>query len=87
VSPGAAGPASANEDRTTKAVRRQVAAMGCDQYEVGIRDSVVGKMMIRTWSPDELIKSIPWLRRMNAQRNDIYIRPAPDEVTGDRSGR
>lgn len=82
VSPGAAGPASANEDRTTKAVRRQIAAMGCDRYEVGIRDSMVGKMMIRTWSPDELIKSIPWLRRMNARRNDIYIRPAPDVKAG-----
>jgi hypothetical protein len=82
VSPGAAGSAGTNEDRTTKAVKRQVAAMGCDKYEVGIRDSVTGKMMIRTWSPDELIKSISWLRRMNSQRNDIYIRPAPDEVTG-----
>lgn len=81
--PDPAGPASAAaEDRTTRAVRRQAAAMGCGQYEVGVRDSATGKMMIRTWSMDEIIKSIPWLRRMNAQRNDIYVRPAEKTKSG-----
>ena len=45
---------------------------------VGIRDAQTGLMMHRTWSRAELERSVPWLKRMNAQGNDIYVRPDAD---------
>jgi hypothetical protein len=53
--------------------------MGCRNFEVGIRDPVTGKMMNRQWSRAEVEKSVPWLKRMNARGNDIYVRPAQSE--------
>jgi hypothetical protein len=53
--------------------------MACHQYEVGIRDRGTGKMMHRTWTVQEVLDAVPWLQRMNARGNDIYIRPGRDE--------
>src|SRR5258706_18469 len=64
-----------NNDRTSRAVELQLKAFGCDQFEVGIRDSQTGKMMMREWSSEEVKKSIPWLKHMNGLGHDIYIRP------------
>jgi len=52
--------------------------MGCETYEVGVRDSVTGQMMPRTWSSTavEEKQNMAWLKFMNAQGNDIFIRPA-----------
>lgn len=61
-------------DRTAEAVNRQLEAMDCKLYEVGARDPAKG-MMIRRWAADMVRKSVAWLRRMNAQGNDVYIRP------------
>lgn len=63
------------KDRTAEAVRNQVRAMGCQSFEVGIREQETGKMMHRAMTADRLLESVPWLKRMNAQGNDIYIRP------------
>lgn len=68
-------------DRTYLAVRRQLEAMGSESYEVGIRDPK-GRMMIRTWSSDEVLKSVPWLKRENAKGADIYVRPAGEQNQG-----
>jgi hypothetical protein len=54
--------------------------MGCRKFEVGIREQATGKMMHREWSRAEVETSIPWLKRMNARGNDIYIRPAQGET-------
>jgi len=35
-----------------------------------------GQMMNREWSAADVVQSLPWLKRMNAKGNDIYIRPA-----------
>lgn len=67
-----------NGDRTAQAVRRQLQAMGCDHYEVGIRDAETGKMMNKEWPAGEVVKNVPWLKRMNAMGSDIYIRPQGD---------
>ena len=45
---------------------------------MGVRDAKTGQMMNRTWRTDELVQAVPWLKRMNARGNDIYIRPAGD---------
>jgi len=50
--------------------------MGCETYEIGVRDAASGKMMQRTWSAAEVEQGAPWLKHENAQGNDIYIRPA-----------
>lgn len=68
-------------DRTYLAARRQLEAMGCESFEVGIRDQE-GRMLTRTWSKAEVLKSVPWLKRENAKGADIYVRPAGEENQG-----
>ena len=65
-------------DRTTEAVQRQLQAFGVTQVDVGIRDGQQGQLMSRLWTPDEVVRNVGWLKRMNAQGNDIYVRPAGD---------
>ncbi len=69
---------SSDSSRTARAVAVQLRAMGCETYEVGVRDSVTGQMMPRTWSSTaaEEKQNMAWLKFMNAQGNDIFIRPA-----------
>ena len=43
---------------------------------MGIREAKTGQMMNREWSRAELEQSAPWLKRMNAKGNDVYVRPA-----------
>ncbi|MCY0900495.1 MAG: relaxase/mobilization nuclease domain-containing protein, partial [Firmicutes bacterium] len=66
----------AERDRTAQAIQRQLQAFGVDRFDVGIRDGQQGKMMNRLWTPDEVLKSAAWLKRMNAKGNDIYVKPA-----------
>mgnify|MGYP001028594740 CR=1 FL=1 len=68
-------------DRTYLAVRRQLTALNCDSYEIGIKNSD-GKMMTRHWSKTETLKSVNWLKRENAKGADIYVRPAGDKNQG-----
>lgn len=63
-------------DRTLQAVYRQLKAMRCSSYEIGIRDGNTGLMMNRVWTPQEVMENADWLKRMNAQGNDVYVRPA-----------
>lgn len=66
-------------DRTYLAVRRQLQGMNCQGYEIGIRDAATGKMMSRQWNLEQILKSISFLKGMNLNGNDIYIRPATSE--------
>ena len=63
-------------DRTAEAVQRQLQAFGVTHVDVGIRDGQQGQLMSRLWTPDEVVRNVGWLKRMNAQGNDIYVRPA-----------
>jgi hypothetical protein len=67
-------------DKTSEAVRRQVAAMGCDVFEVGLfkPDAQGGApvMLPRTWDAAALVRSIDWLRRENRDGRNIYVRPS-----------
>jgi len=67
--------ATAPVDRTTAAVRSQLAAMGCDRYEIGVRDPRRG-ILAYQGSADAIIEGIGWLKAMNARGSDIYVRPA-----------
>nr|WP_290124174.1 DNA-primase RepB domain-containing protein [Shigella sonnei] len=56
--------------------------MGCERFDIGVRDATTGQMMNREWSASEVLQNTPWLKRMNAQGNDVYIRPAEQERHG-----
>lgn len=64
------------------AVKRQLTAFGCEDFEVGIYDrslaSVPGSypMCIRFWSGNQILKSLGFLKSQNAQGCDIFIRPS-----------
>ncbi|MDJ0835374.1 MAG: DNA-primase RepB domain-containing protein [Acidobacteriota bacterium] len=60
--------------RTREAVRRQIQAMGLSCNELGIHQPDQ-RMILRTWSCDQILASIPWLRHMNAVGAHIYLRP------------
>jgi hypothetical protein len=66
----------ARRDRSLEAIQKQINALGVECFEVGIRDAKTGQMMNREWNRAELEKAVPWLKRMNAKGNDVYIRPA-----------
>lgn len=70
------------KSRTLLAVEQQVAAMGCEVYEIGLfkphlpsDESKEPEMLPRTWDRATLLKSVPWLRYQNSQGRNIYIRP------------
>ncbi len=63
-------------DRTTEAVRAQLAGMGAERYDVGVYDRQNDAMLLRReWTPAQIEASIGWFRGMNANGRDIYIRP------------
>ncbi len=63
-------------DRTTEAVRAQLAGMGAERYDIGVYDRANDAMLLRReWTPAQIEASIGWFRGMNANGRDIYIRP------------
>lgn len=70
------GASQTRRDRSLEAIQKQINALGVERFEVGVRDAKTGQMMNREWSRAELEKAVPWLKRMNAKGNDVYIRPA-----------
>jgi hypothetical protein len=72
---GTGGRIPAARDRSLEAVKAQIGAMGAGRYQVVIVNAKAGTQMTREWSASELLKGIPWLKRMNAQGGDILLRP------------
>lgn len=64
--------------RTAQAAKEQIAALGVERVEIGVRDPKTGKMQSRMLEASEIDKYVPWLKRENAQGRDIYVRPARD---------
>lgn len=78
-------------DRSLEAIQKQIKALGVERFEVGIREAKTGQMMNREWTAAEIEQAAPWLKRMNARGNDVYIRPAGehglvlvDDLTADK---
>ena len=63
-------------DKTQAAVHKQVHAMGCERFEVGVFDASSERMIPRVWDKETVLKSIAWLRFENLKGRNIYIRPA-----------
>ena len=66
-------------ERTTRAVERQIRALGCGMFELGLFNPDIrerGPTMIpRTWDADTLVRSVPWLSRENRDGRNIFCRP------------
>jgi RepB DNA-primase from phage plasmid len=66
-------------DRTAQAIERQVSAMDCQVFEVGAftpeTPGRTARMLLRTWDPETLLRSVAWLRHQNIRGANIYIRP------------
>jgi hypothetical protein len=63
-------------DRTTEAVRAQLAGMGAERYDIGVYDRANDAMLLRReWTPAQVEASVGWFKGMNANGRDIYIRP------------
>lgn len=66
-------------DRTYLAVKRQLDAMGCPTFELGVKCSKTGKMLAKVdqvWSASQILATLGRLRRQNAQGAHVYVRPA-----------
>jgi hypothetical protein len=72
---GAGGRAPAPRDRSLEAVKAQIGAMGAERYEVVIVNAKTGRQTKQEWTASEFLKGVTWLKRMNAQGGDIYLRP------------
>lgn len=66
---------------TQEAVRQQLHAMNCSQYEVLIQPPNERKPIAYKWKADEILKpdSIQQLQRHNNENCNIFIRPANNE--------
>lgn len=62
-------------DFTRLAVSRQLDAMNCDRYEIGVFDRAQDKMALREWDRAAILRSLGWLKSQNVNGKDIYIRP------------
>ena len=51
-------------------------ALGCGQFIVRLVEAKNGKQETRQWSGLELLRSLAWLKRMNARGYDVTVRPA-----------
>jgi hypothetical protein len=67
------GRVPATRDRSREAIERQVSAMGVERFDVLIRDATNGATIKREWGKAELLRSVAWLKRMNARGHDVYI--------------
>lgn len=71
---GDSGSAAAR-DRSAEAAQKQMTAMGVEHFVVTLVDAKQGKQEVRRWRKAEVIKSMAWLKRMNARGYDVWIRP------------
>ena len=62
-------------DITRSQVRRQLAAMACDYFDIGILRPD-GRMLLReAWTVRQIEEAVQRLRRENAQGAHIFVRP------------
>jgi len=60
---------------TQSVVRKQLRAMGCELFEIGVL-RMDGRMLLRSgWSADQIDAALAWLRRENARGAQIFVRP------------
>jgi hypothetical protein len=50
--------------------------MGVERFDVLLRDATSGGTIKREWTKAEMLRSVAWLKRMNARGNNVYVRPS-----------
>jgi hypothetical protein len=63
------------ETHTVEVVERQLAAMGAERYEVGVKRAD-GRMVPLVLRPGAVLGRVAWLERENAGGADVFVRPA-----------
>ena len=64
-------------DFSSNAVIKQIRAMDCAKYKIGIFDREKKWMQNKDFlGPDEVEALVPWLKRMNSKGNDIFVTQA-----------
>ncbi|PSB68558.1 hypothetical protein C7B61_00015 [filamentous cyanobacterium CCP1] len=69
-------------DATTQAVQGQLSTIGAERYEVMLtrrREDGKTERQLRRWNADDITRSVPWLKRMNAQGYDVMLRPEKNQ--------
>lgn len=57
------------------AARNQLAAMGCESFDIGVLQQG-GRMLLRErWSAEHAESALKWLRRENARGAQVFVRP------------
>ena len=60
---------------TQSVVRKQLCAMGCELFEIGVL-RMDDRMLLRSgWSSDQIDAALAWLRGENARGAQIFVRP------------
>ena len=60
---------------TRSVVRKQLCAMRCELFEIGVL-RMDSRMLLRSgWSADQIDASLAWLRRENTRGAQIFVRP------------
>jgi hypothetical protein len=60
---------------TRSVVRKQLCAMGCELFEIGVL-RMDSRMLLRSgWTADQIDAALAWLRRENARGAQIFVRP------------
>ena len=56
-------------------VRKQLSAMGCESFDIGVLQQC-GRMLLREcWRPEQVAAALGWLARENARGAHIFVRP------------
>lgn len=67
---------SRDRDRRLEAIKKQIKAMGGEQFDVLLQHVTTSAKLLRTWTVTELEKMTGWLKRMSARGHDVFIRPS-----------
>lgn len=62
-------------DITRRLLAAQLQALGSERFEFGVKCKQSGKMARRSWTLDQAINNIDWLKYSNANGQHIYVRP------------
>jgi hypothetical protein len=68
--------ATQSRDRSAEAAQRQLAAIGIDRFVISLVNVRTGRQAERHWHGEDVLKSLSWLKRMNARGYDVRVRPA-----------
>src|SRR5690242_7944679 len=70
-----AEPVSNSAPITRSIVARQLSAMGCQRFDLGILRRKRCMLLREGWNAERIDTAISWLRRENAHGAHIFVRP------------